>query len=417
MIIDRAHRSQHVEPWLCFELTLARRGGEREPQPRAHNSGYSRRAELRVIIDRAHRTWGAATTVLALVSGLLYWIYTRSAPAGPRGGSVPGLTFGGAGTALIVFAALLGMRRKHPTWRVGRAAAWMKGHIWLGLLTVPLILFHAGFSLGGPLTSSLVILLFGVTLSGVVGLALQQFVPRMMTEQVPLETIYEEIPHVCEQLRDEADALIGAVCGDLGLVPESGAPPPASGESGAATHGKAQNSASTVVLNSGTAETQPQGPSRVSEPPAPAGVESTSPEQAPHHAPPRPPTPEEAAERKARHRAVKPAAVVEPVEGSGPLRDFYLSRVRPYLDPKGGRDRELSRKESARSLFESLRTLVPPSLVETATDLHEICEERRQLYIQTRYHLLLHGWLLVHAPLTMALLVLTALHAIWAIRY
>jgi len=35
-----------------------------------------------------------------------------------------------------------------------------------------------------------------------------------------------------------------------------------------------------------------------------------------------------------------------------------------------------------------------------------ICEEKRQLDQQRRYHLVLHGWLLVHIPLSYAVLLL-----------
>ena len=39
--------------------------------------------------------------------------------------------------------------------------------------------------------------------------------PAIMTARVPLETIYEEIPHVRAQLREEADQLATAICGPL----------------------------------------------------------------------------------------------------------------------------------------------------------------------------------------------------------
>ena len=54
---------------------------------------------------------------------------------------------------------------------------------------------------------------------------------------------------------------------------------------------------------------------------------------------------------------------------------------------------------------------------EALGELADICEERRQLRVQSRLHAWLHGWLLVHAPLTVALLVLTLFHAVWALRY
>ena len=41
----------------------------------------------------------------------------------------------------------------------------------------------------------------------------------------------------------------------------------------------------------------------------------------------------------------------------------------------------------------------------------------RQLRRQIRYHHWLHGWLLLHVPLSLALLLLGCAHAIMALRY
>ena len=60
---------------------------------------------------------------------------------------------------------------------------------------------------------------------------------------------------------------------------------------------------------------------------------------------------------------------------------------------------------------------MPVAAHDVLHDLEEICEERRQLLIQRRLHLWLHGWLLIHVPLSFALLVLTAVHAVLSLRY
>lgn len=161
-------------------------------------------------IDATHRPWIAGTTVALLASAAAYAAYATKAPGGPRGGSAAGLAFGIAGYALMLFAGLLGARKKVPTWRIGRAQTWMRGHLWLGLLSLPLILFHAGFAFRGPLTAVLMALFFIVATSGIVGALLQHYLPAVLTAEVPLETIYEEIPHIRAQLREEADELVAA---------------------------------------------------------------------------------------------------------------------------------------------------------------------------------------------------------------
>jgi len=67
--------------------------------------------------------------------------------------------------------------------------------------------------------------------------------------------------------------------------------------------------------------------------------------------------------------------------------------------------------------FAHLRTIMPVAAHDLLRDLEGICEERRQLMVQRRLHLWLHAWLLVHVPLSFALLVLTAVHAVLALRY
>src|SRR5882724_7812638 len=124
-------------------------------------------------MDRAQRRWAAGSLVFAAISAAAYVWYAFEAPQGPRGGSVIGLTFGVIGFAFMIFAALLGARKRVPTWRVGRAQAWMRGHLWLGFLALPMIFFHGGFHFGGTLTRALMWLLIITVFSGVFGATLQ----------------------------------------------------------------------------------------------------------------------------------------------------------------------------------------------------------------------------------------------------
>ena len=83
----------------------------------------------------------------------------------------------------------------------------MTAHIWLGLLTIPLLLLHGGFHFRlstSTLAAVLMWLLVLVVGSGMVGLVLQNILPRLMLEQVQAETIYGQIGHILEQYRAEA---------------------------------------------------------------------------------------------------------------------------------------------------------------------------------------------------------------------
>jgi hypothetical protein len=54
-----------------------------------------------------------------------------------------------------------------------------------------------------------------IIVSGVVGLLLQQQLPRLLKTTVAAETMYEQVPHVCAALRERADSSVVKVCGEL----------------------------------------------------------------------------------------------------------------------------------------------------------------------------------------------------------
>jgi hypothetical protein len=297
-------------------------------------------------IDNTHRLWLIASLAIFGISLAMYVPYAMSSPSGPRGGSFLGLVYGIVGYAFMLFAGLLGARKKVPVWRIGRAKTWMRGHLWLGLLSLPLILFHGGFAWRGPLTAVLMTLLFIVVISGVVGAALQHYLPRMMTLRVPMETIYEEIPHVRAQLRDEAENLVTAVFGPL-------------------------DGSSTAMAPGG-------------------GVDAVV--------------------------AVVPIVDIEHEEKTH-FRELYMNTMRPFFANPEAPGAELGAPHRAAEIFTSLRRLLPSSIHPVLADLESICEEERQLNRQVRLYRWLHGWLLVHVPLSIVLLVLGGVHAVMALRY
>ena len=166
-------------------------------------------------INKDHRGWLIATVLVTIACAVHYHFYVAASPYGPSGGSWVGLGYGIAGTIAMLLAGLLAARKKVRTWRLGPARAWMSMHIWLGLLAVPLILFHAGFRLGGALTMTLMALFLVVTLSGIFGLVLQQYLPNIMTERVPLETLVGQLDHVRQGLATDAYEIVASVAGPI----------------------------------------------------------------------------------------------------------------------------------------------------------------------------------------------------------
>jgi hypothetical protein len=167
-----------------------------------------------MLIDKSHKSWIVWSTVIGLFALALYLFLYRQSPEGLTGGTTVGLCYGIIGSALMIYAGLLSAHRKVPRWALLPSRAWMlKGHIWLGLLSLVFILCHSGFHWGGTLEVMLWVV-FGLTLAtGIVGLALQQVVPRLLTTRLAEEVPYEQIPYILQALRAEADRLVDEISG------------------------------------------------------------------------------------------------------------------------------------------------------------------------------------------------------------
>ena len=118
-----------------------------------------------MILNRHHWIWAAF--VLVATGGAVLLFVANFAPEklpfrmplpdffgpvpptrGKVGGTPLGLILGGLSYLIFIFAALYGLRRKLPAWRLGRLQTWLKAHIWLTILTLPLVILHADFSAG-----------------------------------------------------------------------------------------------------------------------------------------------------------------------------------------------------------------------------------------------------------------------------
>ena len=293
-------------------------------------------------IDQSHRPWAIGAGVAFAVSVVAYLLYAWLSAGGNAGSSVLGLIFGVAGYGMMLFAALLGLRKKYPVWRIGRAQTWMRAHLWLGLLSYPLIVLHSAFSWGGSFTRIMMWIFTFVFISGILGAALQHYMPRVMTRTVPMETIYDQIDRIRAQLTAEADKLLEIFTPTLDMFLTPGA-----------------------------------------------------------------------SDRNLALAAIK----VMPGELRMQLQSIYKDTVRPYLEQRAAYGHELNDPKQAELLFHRMATMAPPDLHPVFEDLENICEEKRNLDRQTRLHLVLHGWLLVHIPLSYAVILMGAVHAVVALRF
>ena len=194
------------------------------------------------ILNRAHVPWfifvclaTAAAIFLYLANfdpeklpGIHLPAYLIQKPSDHRsiGGTPLGLIYGAISFGIFIFAALLSLRKKIPLWRIGTVQRWLRAHIWLTLLTIPLVILHSGFRLGGQMTTLLMVLYAIVMISGIYGLILQHQMPALMKERLPAETVFEQIPHIRAQLAAAAVKMRDSFKPTAPTKTDAGAPAP-----------------------------------------------------------------------------------------------------------------------------------------------------------------------------------------------
>jgi hypothetical protein len=419
------------------------------------------------IFNRAHFPWFVFVIVATLFA---IWLYAgnfapENLPSGfglparfiqkpsehrSVGGTPLGLIFGTISLAIFIFAALLGIRKRVVLWRIGNVQRWLRAHIWLTLLTIPLVILHSGFRFGGPMTILLLILYAIVMVSGIYGLALQHRLPRIMKERLPAETVYEQIPHIRAQLQAAAEKMrdsfkpappakpdAGAPSGSAAKVVTAGSTPMASTASELSTPAAR---AKTVVGSTITAETvnprmqaaieramaaraaaassasapatsapnnvASQSPAVAAEkPPAPAQTSAAQSSAQAVASPPKPAAPPPAAPKP-----VAAAPTTDPASEEV-LVEFLQQQILPYLKAQRGDRMPIAKTRYAEDLFRFVKLRVAPVYLTRVEEIQAWCDERRMLDVQVRLQHWLHGWLFVHAPVSFLLIMLTVWHA------
>jgi len=119
------------------------------------------------------------------------------------------------------------------------------------------------------------------------------------------------------------------------------------------------------------------------------------------------PTPVQAEGGTATQVAARPVVVA-------PIVTFLQQEALPYLQATNPRRQRLREQRIADDVFRLLKLQVAESIHPVLDQVHELCDEKRRLDFQVRLHHWLHGWLLLHAPASILLVVLTIWHAIVA---
>lgn len=148
------------------------------------------------------------TVIAGAVFVVTYAIASFLRPWSPKRGF--GLTFGILAASVFVFEMLYPGRRPRA-WPLRSAKAWLQAHIYMGALAFLAVILHSGFSLpGGAMGWALLLLSAWTTLSGLLGVWLQKWIPVVLADGLRVEVLYERIPDTIAHLTADADTIAGA---------------------------------------------------------------------------------------------------------------------------------------------------------------------------------------------------------------
>jgi hypothetical protein len=120
-----------------------------------------------------------------------------------------GLWLGILAAAGYLFAAAYPWRRSAA--RVAPARFWTQAHVYASSLAFVAALLHTGLAWPQGLVGAALLLLSGWTaLTGLVGVALQKWIPTRLTEGLRVEVLLERIPELRARIVAAADARVAA---------------------------------------------------------------------------------------------------------------------------------------------------------------------------------------------------------------
>lgn len=170
----------------------------------------------------AHRRyrWLKIALVLTVLTALGYVL--ADVQPRPNGGSWYGYTLGTVAAGLIVWLALLGVRKRRMTPGNWSLKGWTSAHVYLGLLLAVVGTFHTGFQLGYNVHTLAWALMMLVIVSGLYGVVAYAILPARLSAnrgEMTREQMVESLAAIDRQLetaaqplsREDTDCVIGAL--------------------------------------------------------------------------------------------------------------------------------------------------------------------------------------------------------------
>ena len=166
-----------------------------------------------------HHRWGKISLASGLLLMVSYFIY-RSQTL-PHGGTIMGLIYGSLSFIVILVLMYYGIRKRTYRTAAGSVQAWLSSHVYLGGLSLLLVLLHSGFHFAANIHILAFVLLAIVVLSGLLGVYLYLTVPPQLSQCGPeiiaagpdgVDTEYQRIVQQMRSLGEGASPAFSRIC-------------------------------------------------------------------------------------------------------------------------------------------------------------------------------------------------------------
>ena len=188
----------------------------------ATNTGFGDGTAHESFLRYRRYRWFKIATFLSLFFIVVY-LFTDVSPR-PNGGSWLGYTLGTIGAGLIIWLALLGIRKRAMTRGRWSLKAWTSAHVYLGLALIVIGTLHTGFQFGWNVHTLAWALMILVILSGVYGISVYALLPQGLSDSrsemtgpqmiEAVNSLDKQIQLAAQPLSDEDSAIVLASLGE-----------------------------------------------------------------------------------------------------------------------------------------------------------------------------------------------------------
>jgi hypothetical protein len=121
---------------------------------------------------------------------------------------------------LLLVLALYILRENIYSYRIGSRQSWLQSHVYIGIISLALLLMHASFNFTGTFSTFLLMLYLLTVISGVIGSLIYKSVPLSLVKFGRKTKTEEELINDLENFLAEADSLVSKTSNELKKIYE-----------------------------------------------------------------------------------------------------------------------------------------------------------------------------------------------------